>query len=60
MQTKFLILERKVIDENPWIKGFMNKSQIYIIRPDRYIFGSTSDNINFSDLTKDLKKRLGI
>ena len=44
----------------PWIKEFMSKSEIYIIRPDRHIFGSTSDKITFSELTRDLKEKLGM
>ena len=47
-------------NKNPWIKEFMSKSEIYIIRPDRHIFGSTSDKITFSELTRDLKERLGM
>ena len=60
IKTKFLVLEETMINKNPWIKEFMSKSEIYIIRPDRHIFGSTSDKITFSELTRDLKEKLGM
>jgi hypothetical protein len=47
-----------MLNGSPWIKDVMTKNGIYILRPDRHIFGSTSDKITFNDLTEDLKKRL--
>ena len=58
IKTKFLVLEESMINNNPWIKEFMVNSKTYIIRPDRHIFGSTSDKITFSELTRDFKERL--
>ena len=58
INTKFLIIKESMLNGNPWIKDVMTKNGIYILRPDRHIFGSTSDKITFNDLTEDLKKRL--
>lgn len=58
INTKFLVIEENLIKENPWIKELMTKNNTYILRPDRHIFGSTSDKISFNDLTEDLKRRL--
>ena len=58
INTKFVIIKESMLNGNPWIQDVMTRNDIYILRPDRHIFGSTSDKITFNDLTEDLKKRL--
>ena len=60
IKAEFVILDKDILELNPLIKDMMVKNDIYILRPDRHIFGSTSDKISFYDLTKDLQKRLSI
>ena len=58
LECKLVILEKKHIEENPWINSFMEKNKTYLVRPDRYIFGSTNSNITVDLLINDLKIRL--
>ena len=58
INSKFLVLEESILNSSPWVKEIMKKNDVYILRPDRHIFGSTSDKITFDDLTEDLKERL--
>ena len=58
INSKFLVLEESILNSSPWVKEIMKKNDVYILRPDRHIFGSTSDKITFNDLTEDLKERL--
>ena len=58
IRSKFVVLEDSILNNSPSVKDVMKKNDIYILRPDRHIFGSTSDKITFNDLTEDLKERL--
>ena len=58
INSKFLVLEESILNSSPSVKEVMKKNDVYILRPDRHIFGSTSDKITFNDLTEDLKERL--
>ena len=58
IRSKFVVLEDSILNYSPSVKDVMKKNDIYILRPDRHIFGSTSDKITFDDLTEDLKERL--
>ena len=59
INARFCLMEKDLLESNSAINSLMNESDTYILRPDRHIFGSTSDNITFSELTNDLEKRLG-
>ena len=58
IECKIVILEKKYIEENPWMKSFMEKDRAFLVRPDRYIFGSTNLNISIDMLINDLKMRI--
>jgi hypothetical protein len=58
IRSKFVVLEEGILNNSPSVKEVMKKNDVYILRPDRHIFGSTSDKITFDDLTEDLKQRL--
>ena len=55
-----LILEEEYLEDNPWLESFMKQEKIYLVRPDRYIFGSTDSSISLDQLIDDLKNRIGI
>ena len=54
IECKLVILEKKYIEENPWMKSFMEKDRAFLVRPDRYIFGSTNLNISIDMLILSL------
>ena len=58
IECKLVILEKKYIEKNPWMKSFMEKDRAFLVRPDRYIFGSTNSNISIDMLINDLKMRI--
>ena len=60
LNTKMVVLDQKLIKQNKSLIEYMAISDIFVLRPDRYIFGATSDNVSFQDITNDLRKRLGI
>ncbi len=60
LNTKMVVLDQKLINQNKSLIEYMAISDIFVLRPDRYIFGATSDNVSFQDITNDLRKRLGI
>ena len=60
INANFLVIEKSMLNDNPWLNKAMSKNDIYILRPDRHIFGSTSDKITFEDLTEDLRERLSL
>jgi hypothetical protein len=38
----------------------IEEGKIYLVRPDKYIFGSTNDEVSLSQLIEDLKTRIGL
>ena len=54
------IRDREYLEDNPWLESFMKQEKIYLVRPDRYIFGSTDSSISLDQLIDDLKNRIGI
>lgn len=60
INAKFIILKDKEIKENQWLSMFMQSSDTYIVRPDRYVFGATTKDISFSDLLTDLQSQLEV
>jgi 3-(3-hydroxy-phenyl)propionate hydroxylase len=57
---KSLILKKEYIDENSWLNFFMEQGKTYLIRPDRYIFGSTTSYVTLNELIDDLKIRINL
>ena len=57
---KSLILKKEYIDENSWLNFFMEQGKTYLIRPDRYIFGSTTSHVTLNELIDDLKIRINL
>ena len=57
--SKILILESELVDSNMWMSTMVQEDKVYIVRPDKYIFGSTNENVSLSNLIEDLKTRIG-
>ena len=38
----------------------IDEGKIYLVRPDKYIYGSTSEEVSLSQLIEDLKTRIGL
>ena len=59
LDTTFVLLKDKLIEQNPWLVSFMDYGEIFILRPDKYVFGCTSDTVTLEDLINDLRVRIG-
>jgi len=59
IDTKILVLDSEMVDSNMWMSTMVDENKIYIVRPDKYIFGSTDEKISLSNLIEDLKIRIG-
>ena len=59
INSKILILDSELVDSNMWMSTMIQEDKVYIVRPDKYIFGSTNENISLSNLIEDLKTRIG-
>ena len=59
LDTTFVLLKDKLLEQNPWLVSFMNYGEIFILRPDKYVFGCTSDTVTLEDLINDLRVRIG-
>ena len=38
LNCNYLILDKEIIDSNPWVNGFLELGNTYILRPDKYIY----------------------
>jgi hypothetical protein len=56
----FVTLEKDVIESNPWVAGFLELGDTFIIRPDKYIYGCSSNNVSLDELIEDLKSRMSL
>jgi hypothetical protein len=54
----FVTLEEHYINQNHWIEKIMELGEVFIVRPDKYIFGSSSNDVSLEDLIDDLRKRI--
>ncbi len=59
INSKTLILDSELVDSNMWMSTMIQEDKVYIVRPDKYIFGSTNENTSLSNLIEDLKTRIG-
>ena len=54
----FVCLEEDLINQNHWIEKIMELGEVFIVRPDKYIFGSSSNDVSLEELIDDLRKRI--
>ena len=54
----FVCLEEDLINQIHWIEKIMELGEVFIVRPDKYIFGSSSNDVSLEELIDDLRKRI--
>ena len=55
-----LVLDKEFVESNMWMSTMIEGGKIYLVRPDKYIYGSTSEVVSLSQLIGDLKTRIGL
>ena len=60
IDTKILVLDKEFVESNMWMSTMIEEGKIYLVRPDKYIYGSTSEEVSLSHLIEDLKTRIGL
>ena len=58
LECNLVILEDIFVANNPWLKSFMQLGDVFVIRPDRYVYGSSNESVTMQMLLEDLKKRV--
>ena len=46
--------------QNMWMSTMIEEGKVYLVRPDKYIFGSTTEEVSLSELIEDLRTRIGL
>jgi len=54
----FITIKTYEIESNPWVAGYLELGDTFIIRPDKYIYGCSSNNVSLDELIEDLKSRM--
>ena len=54
----FKVLEGWDIKQNQWIRKTMEVGEVFIVRPDKYIFGCSSNKVSLETLIDDLRSRI--
>ena len=60
IDTKILVLEKELIESNMWMSTMIEEGKVYLVRPDKYIYGSTTEEVSLSELIEDLRTRIGL
>ena len=58
LNCKFITVESDVLESNPWVSGFLELGDTFVIRPDKYIYGCSSNNVSLEEIIDDLKARM--
>ena len=58
LECNLVILEDIFVANNPWLKSFMQLGDVFVIRPDRYVYGSSNESVTVEMLLEDLKKKV--
>ena len=58
LNCNYLILDKEIIDSNPWVKGFLELGNTFIVRPDKYIYGCSGNDVSLEQIIEDLKFRM--
>ena len=58
LNCKFITVEADVLESNPWVSGFLELGDTFVIRPDKYIYGCSSNNVLLEEIIDDLKARM--
>ena len=54
----FVTLDEHYISQNLWVKKVLELGEVFLIRPDKYIFGCSSNKVSLEQLIDDLRKRI--
>ena len=54
----FVVLEDRFTENSHWLKKIMELDKVYLIRPDKYIYGCTTNKVSLEDLIEDLRLRI--
>ena len=60
IDTKILVLDKELVESNMWMSTMIEEGKVYLVRPDKYIFGSTTEEVSLSELIEDLRTRIGL
>ena len=58
LNCNYLILDKEIIDSNPWVNGFLELGNTFIVRPDKYIYGCSGNDVSLEQIIEDLKIRM--
>ena len=58
LNSTYLVLDEEIILSNPWVKGFLELGDTFIVRPDKYIYGCSGNDVSLEQLIEDLKLRM--
>jgi 3-(3-hydroxy-phenyl)propionate hydroxylase len=58
LNCNYLILDKEIIDSNPWVNGFFELGNTFIVRPDKYIYGCSGNDVSLEQIIEDLKIRM--
>ena len=54
----FVVLEDRFTENSHWLKKIMELDKVYLIRPDKYIYGCTTNKVSLEELIEDLRLRI--
>ncbi len=54
----FIVLEDQFIKQSYWLNRVMELDGVYLIRPDKYIYGCTTNKVSLEELIEDLRLRI--
>ena len=60
IDTKILLLDKELVESNMWMSTMIEEGKVYLVRPDKYIYGSTTEEVSLSELIEDLRTRIGL
>ena len=58
LDTSMVVLDQDLLDQNFWLTAFLDLGEIFLIRPDKNVFGSTSGKVSLEDLINDLRNQI--
>ena len=58
LNAELVVLNQDMLDQNFWLTSFLELGEVFIIRPDKNVFGCTSSNVSLEDLIDDLRNQI--
>ena len=60
IDCKSIVLSEDYINDNSWLRSFLQTGVIYLVRPDRYVFGATNSEVSIQHLVEELRLRMNL